>query len=58
MSKAARDRRNRKDNKVRGSAVLGGVRVDATRYVTGRTDVSIRSLAPRSPREAALLMDN
>lgn len=53
MSKAVRDRRNRMDNKVRGNTLVGGVRVDATRYVTGRTTVDLKRLVPRNAEQAA-----
>jgi len=52
-SKAVRDRKNRKDNKVRGQEVVGGVKVDATRYVTGRTQVIVNDLIPSNARQAA-----
>jgi len=58
MSKATRDRNNRKNNKIRGNEVVGGVRIDATRYVTGRTDVSIQTLIPKNTRQAAFVYEN
>jgi hypothetical protein len=52
-NKAVRDRKNRKNNKVRGQSVVGGVKVDATEYVTGRTQVIINDLVPSNARQAA-----
>lgn len=53
QSKAVRDRKNRKNNKVRGQSVVGCVKVDATQYVTGRTNVIINDLIPSNARQAA-----
>jgi hypothetical protein len=55
---AVRTRKNRKDNKVRGVEVFRGVRVDATEYVTGRTEVIIKDLVPRTAEQAAFVFDN
>jgi len=58
MSEAVRNRKNRMDNKVRANEVVGGVRIDATRYVTGRTEVTTKQLIPRNARQAAFVFDN
>jgi hypothetical protein len=52
-SKAVRDRKNRMNNKVRGQAVVGGIKVDATKYASGRTQVIINELVPANSRQAA-----
>lgn len=56
-SKAVRDRKNRRDNKIRGQAVVGGIKVDATEYATGRTQVIINELVPSNARQAAYVFD-
>jgi len=53
MQNPTRVRRNREDNKVVGSDVVGGVKVRATEYCTGRTDVSVKQLVPRTAEQAA-----
>jgi hypothetical protein len=55
MSEALRTRQNRMDNKVRGNTVVGGVRIDATEYPTGRTEVITKGLVPRNARQAAFV---
>jgi len=53
MQDANRVRRNRKDNKVRGQEVVGGVQIDATEYVTGRCDVRIKTVPCMNSQQAA-----
>lgn len=55
MSEALRNRRNRMDNKVRGNTLVGGIRIDATEYTTGRTEVITKELIPRNARQAAFV---
>jgi len=43
------------DNKVRGNTVVGGVRIDATEYASGRTDVQSKVLIPSNARQAAFV---
>jgi len=57
QSKAVRDRKNRKDNKVRGQCVVGGIKVDATKYASGRTNVIVNELVPSNARQAAYVFD-
>jgi hypothetical protein len=59
MSQDVRNRRNRKNNKVRNNDVLGnGVSVDATRYASGRTQVIINTLVPSTPQQASYAFDS
>jgi len=53
QSKAVRDRKNRKDNKVRGQEVVGGVQIDATEYVTGNCNIIIETVPCMNARQAA-----
>jgi len=52
-SDPVRDRKNRKDNKVRGQSVVGGIKVDATKYASGRTQVIVSELIPSNAQQAA-----
>jgi hypothetical protein len=59
MSQAVRNRRNRKNSKVRNTDVLGnGVSVDATRYASGRTQVIVETLVPATAQQAAYVFDS
>ena len=51
-SKAVRDLKNRNENTIRGNEVVGGVRIDATKYCTGRTDVRTMQLIPSTAEQA------
>jgi len=52
-----RTRQNRTDKTIRGSEVFGGVKVDATQYTTGRTDVRTQALVPCNAQQAAYTFD-
>jgi hypothetical protein len=43
------------DNKVRGNTLVGGIRIDATEYTTGRIEVITKELIPRNARQAAFV---
>jgi hypothetical protein len=53
MSEAVRNRKNRKNNKVRGTEVVGGVQIDATEYASGRTQVIIQTVPVTNSQRAA-----
>jgi hypothetical protein len=55
MSETVRNGKNRRNNKVRGQTVVGGVKVDATEYASGRTQVIINDLTPSNARQAAFV---
>jgi len=53
QNKAVRDRKNRKDNKVIGQEVVGGVQIRATEYCTGRCDVQLKTVPVTNAQRAA-----
>jgi len=48
-----RTRKNRTEQTIRGSEVVGGVKVNATQYVTGRTEVMTQTLVPCNAQQAS-----
>jgi hypothetical protein len=53
VSDPVRTRKNRVNNKVRGSEVFGGVQINATEYTTGRVDVQIQTVPVTNSQRAA-----
>jgi len=58
VSKALRDRRNRRDDTIRGSVVLLGGSVSARKYCSGRVDVTIHVALPGDARTASVCVEN
>jgi hypothetical protein len=52
---ATRNRRNRQDKTVRDNQLVGGIRVSARRYCTGRVEIDVMNLVPSTGEQAAQL---